>query len=183
MMAIVPSLSSLRRTMRARQTCFCGLFGSETTVSRRRRSSEVSVNETPGRILQTSVIDKSEEHNNGYICNDQPTSVHRRRSRGRVSEWQHTRSIACVRLVLRCGRSAPCARPRSCSRFIIDHMIAFCHADPGSPFLRENSSQSAGRWNAASALTRYFCEPFMHMAPVARVCHQMLRLRLERGSG
>ena len=59
--------------MRARQTCFCGLFGSGTTVSRRCRSPEVSVNETPGRILQTSVIDKSEEHNNGYICNDQST--------------------------------------------------------------------------------------------------------------
>ncbi len=60
--------------MRARQTCFCGLFGSETTVSRRCRSPEVSVNETPGRILQTSVIDKSEEHNNGYTCNDLSTS-------------------------------------------------------------------------------------------------------------
>ena len=60
--------------MRARQTCFCGLFGSGTTVSRRCSSPEVSVNETPGRILQTPVIDKSEEHNNGYICNDQYTS-------------------------------------------------------------------------------------------------------------
>ena len=70
MMAIVPNPSSLRRTMRARQTCFCGLFGSGTTAPRRRRSSEVSVNETPGRILQTSMIDKSEEHNNGYTCND-----------------------------------------------------------------------------------------------------------------
>ena len=26
-------------------------------------------------------------------------------------------------------------------------------------------------------------KPLMHMAPVARVCHQMLRLRLGRGSG
>ena len=26
-------------------------------------------------------------------------------------------------------------------------------------------------------------EPLMHMAPVARVCHQMLRLRLGRGNG
>ena len=25
--------------------------------------------------------------------------------------------------------------------------------------------------------------PLMHMAPVARVCHQMLRLRLGRGNG
>ena len=29
----------------------------------------------------------------------------------------------------------------------------------------------------------YFSEPLMHMAPVARVCHQMLRLRLGRGNG
>ena len=29
----------------------------------------------------------------------------------------------------------------------------------------------------------YFEEPLMHMAPVARVCHQMLRLRLGRGNG
>ena len=28
-----------------------------------------------------------------------------------------------------------------------------------------------------------FAEPLMHMAPVARVCHQMLRLRLGRGNG
>ena len=28
-----------------------------------------------------------------------------------------------------------------------------------------------------------FLEPLMHMAPVARVCHQMLRLRLGRGNG
>ena len=26
-------------------------------------------------------------------------------------------------------------------------------------------------------------EPLMHMAPVARVCHQMLRLGLGRGNG
>ena len=29
----------------------------------------------------------------------------------------------------------------------------------------------------------YHGEPLMHMAPVARVCHQMLRLRLGRGNG
>lgn len=35
-------------------------------------------------------------------------------------------------------------------------VIAYRHADPRFPFLRENSSQSAGRWNAAGDLTHYF---------------------------
>ena len=29
----------------------------------------------------------------------------------------------------------------------------------------------------------FYDKPLMHMAPVARVCHQMLRLRLGRGNG
>ena len=37
-------------------------------------------------------------------------------------------------------------------------MIAFRHADPRFPFLREDSSQSAGRWNADGELTHYFCD-------------------------
>ena len=37
-------------------------------------------------------------------------------------------------------------------------MIAFRHADPRFPFLQEDSSQSAGRWNAAGDLTHYFCD-------------------------
>ena len=37
-------------------------------------------------------------------------------------------------------------------------MIAYRHADPRFPFLREDSSQSAGRWNAAGELTHYFCD-------------------------
>ena len=37
-------------------------------------------------------------------------------------------------------------------------MIAFRHADPRFPFLREDASQSAGRWNAAGELTHYFCD-------------------------
>ena len=32
-------------------------------------------------------------------------------------------------------------------------------------------------------LNEEYKEPLMHMAPVARVCHQMLRLRLGRGNG
>ena len=37
-------------------------------------------------------------------------------------------------------------------------MIAFRHADPRFPFLREDSSHPAGRWNAAGELTHYFCD-------------------------
>lgn len=37
-------------------------------------------------------------------------------------------------------------------------MIAFRHADPRFPFLREDTSQPAGRWNAAGELTHYFCD-------------------------
>ncbi len=37
-------------------------------------------------------------------------------------------------------------------------MIAFRHADPRFSHLREDSSQSAGRWNAAGELTHYFCD-------------------------
>ncbi len=37
-------------------------------------------------------------------------------------------------------------------------MIAFRHADPRFPFLREDASQPAGRWNAADEPTHYFCD-------------------------
>ena len=37
-------------------------------------------------------------------------------------------------------------------------MIVFRHTDPRFPFLREDSSQPAGRWNAAGELTHYFCD-------------------------
>ena len=37
-------------------------------------------------------------------------------------------------------------------------MIAYRHADPRFPFLREDLSQSAGRWNAAGELIHYFCD-------------------------
>ncbi len=37
-------------------------------------------------------------------------------------------------------------------------MIAYRHADPRFPFLREDSLQSAGRWNAAGELTHYLCD-------------------------
>ncbi len=37
-------------------------------------------------------------------------------------------------------------------------MIAFRHADRRFPFLWENSSQPAGRWNAKGDLTHYLCD-------------------------
>lgn len=37
-------------------------------------------------------------------------------------------------------------------------MIAFRHADPRFPFLWEDSSQPAGRWNEAGRLTHYFTD-------------------------
>ena len=37
-------------------------------------------------------------------------------------------------------------------------MIAFRHADPRFPFLWEDSSQPAGRWNTAGQLTHYFTD-------------------------
>ena len=37
-------------------------------------------------------------------------------------------------------------------------MIAFRHTDSRFPFLREDSSQPAGRRNAAGELTHYFCD-------------------------
>ena len=37
-------------------------------------------------------------------------------------------------------------------------MIAFRHADPRFPFLREDVSQPAGRWNSVGEPTHYFCD-------------------------
>ena len=37
-------------------------------------------------------------------------------------------------------------------------MIAFRHADPRFPFLWEDSSQPAGRWNMPGQLTHYFAD-------------------------
>ena len=37
-------------------------------------------------------------------------------------------------------------------------MIAFRHADPRFPFLRETASSAAGRWNVPGRLTHYFSD-------------------------
>ena len=49
-----------------------------------------------------------------------------------------------------------------------------------------SSNLKGWRWYTAQYYKLHemeFVEPLMHMAPVARVCHQMLRLRLGRGNG
>ena len=51
-MALVPLPSAVSRTIRARQTCFCGLLRSPTIASNRTRSAEVTVMDIPLRIAQ-----------------------------------------------------------------------------------------------------------------------------------
>lgn len=46
-MALVPLPSAVSRTIRARQTCFCGLLRSRTMASNRTRSAEVTVMDIP----------------------------------------------------------------------------------------------------------------------------------------
>ena len=54
MISTVPRPSPLRRTIRARHTCFCRLFRSATTASRRARSKAVLTSTMiPGRMRQT----------------------------------------------------------------------------------------------------------------------------------
>ena len=53
MIAEVPRPSALRRTIRARQTCFCGALGSATIASNRWRSRDEIVKEMPLRMPQT----------------------------------------------------------------------------------------------------------------------------------
>jgi hypothetical protein len=53
MISTVPWPSAERRMISARQTCFCGALRLPTIVSGRWRSVAVSVNEIPGRMLQT----------------------------------------------------------------------------------------------------------------------------------
>lgn len=53
MMPLVPMPSAVRRTIRARQTCFCGLLRSPTIASRRRRSPGETSMVMPVRMPQT----------------------------------------------------------------------------------------------------------------------------------
>jgi hypothetical protein len=51
MMPWVPMPSSVRSTIRARQTCFCGVFGAAMMVQKRRRSAAVADSHAPERNL------------------------------------------------------------------------------------------------------------------------------------
>ena len=51
--AIVPTPSPLKRMIRARQTCFCGLPGAATIASRRARSPALTAISTPDLILRS----------------------------------------------------------------------------------------------------------------------------------
>ena len=53
MISTVPRPSPLRRTICARHTCFCRLFRSATTASRRARSAVLTSTMIPGRMRQT----------------------------------------------------------------------------------------------------------------------------------
>ena len=53
MIAAVPQPSAVSSTIRARQTCFCGLFRSATTASRRARSAALTSMMIPVRMPQT----------------------------------------------------------------------------------------------------------------------------------
>src|SRR5271156_3935553 len=53
MIALVPTPSAVSKTIRARQTCFCGAFRSLTSARSRSRSAEETERVTPARIPQT----------------------------------------------------------------------------------------------------------------------------------
>jgi hypothetical protein len=57
-----------QRTMRARQTCFCGLLRSRTIASNRTRSAGVSVIDIPLRIAQGRTKPRRAELKMGVFC-------------------------------------------------------------------------------------------------------------------
>jgi hypothetical protein len=68
MTAFVPKPSAVRRTIRARQTCFCGLLRSATMASRRRRSAAETETETPPRMPQIRTRQAERESRSGLFC-------------------------------------------------------------------------------------------------------------------
>ena len=55
MISAVPKPSAVSRTIRARQTCFCGLFRLATIAVSRRRSAALTFTTIPVRILKTRI--------------------------------------------------------------------------------------------------------------------------------
>ena len=74
MMPLVPMPSAVRRMIRARQTCFCGLLRSRTTASRRRRSSGETSMLMPVRMPQTRMAPPAGESLPGFFCQVLSTS-------------------------------------------------------------------------------------------------------------
>ena len=60
-MALVPVPSAVSNTIRARQTCFCGLLRSRMIASKRTRSAGVTVIDIPLRITQLCTKPTSRE--------------------------------------------------------------------------------------------------------------------------
>src|SRR6266436_9023027 len=84
-MAVVPSPSDVRTTIRARQTCFCGLLRLRMIVSSRTRSSPVTVMEIHLRITDTRTKPNLQKLLFGLFCQvHQPilAALHVRRDRG-----------------------------------------------------------------------------------------------------
>jgi len=74
-MAVVPSPSDVRTTIRARQTCFCGLLRLRMIVSSRTRSSAVTVMEIPLRITDTRTKPNLQKLLFGLFCQVLSTRV------------------------------------------------------------------------------------------------------------
>jgi hypothetical protein len=67
MMPFVPEPSAVRRMIRARQTCFCGVLRSATTASRRRRSAAETEMKIPRRMPQTRTRHRRRESRLGLF--------------------------------------------------------------------------------------------------------------------
>jgi hypothetical protein len=75
MIAFVPSPAVLKSTIRARQTCFCGLFRSATIASSRTRSAALTVTMMPVRIPQVRISASQEESQTGLFRQILSTSL------------------------------------------------------------------------------------------------------------
>ena len=67
MIAAVPSPSAVKSTIRARQTCFCGLFRLATIAASRARSSALTSTTIPLRIPQTRTRARQRESRKGLV--------------------------------------------------------------------------------------------------------------------
>ena len=68
MIAAVPMPAAVRRIIRLRQTCFCGLFRSNAIASSRARSDNFKSMLMPVRIQQTRITASPKESTTGPFC-------------------------------------------------------------------------------------------------------------------